>query len=351
VLLALGWVAWPYYSVNELMIAARTGDVPALERLVAWDSVREGLRNDLNALFFKAWNAAKENATSKKESEGLFGAFAEMLVPVMINRVIDNHVTPRAFAPFTLPQVKTDASPTDNPKPEPGLIRAAGKIRWSQIQYAFFTGPFAFRIDVIPEQDPPLRNPVTLLFNWAGNWRLTRVVLPADVLEGIAEKSKDAASSAKKPTAISEDPISAAPASSEATSKEPASEATSKEPAPLDLVLRSKGFKDRNIHEGEFQTYVTLEISVKNITDKDIRAFDGVLTFTDLLDNEILSIRLAINDQVRAGATLNWKGGFEYNQFKDDHQRLRSAKKENLKLKFAPRKVLFADGSSKEYSG
>jgi hypothetical protein len=62
-----------------------------------------------------------------------------------------------------------------------------------------------------------------------------------------------------------------------------------------------------------------------------------------------MSIKIAINEPLHAGATLNWKGAIKYNQFMDAHQRLRGARQENLKMKFTPRKFLFADGTIKEY--
>lgn len=52
-LAVLGWTAWPYYTAYKLVIAARNGDVPTLENLVAWESVREGVRTDANAFFLR----------------------------------------------------------------------------------------------------------------------------------------------------------------------------------------------------------------------------------------------------------------------------------------------------------
>jgi len=46
------WVSWPYYAAYSLLIAFRDGDVSVLEDRVAWDSVRQGLRGDLNAKFW-----------------------------------------------------------------------------------------------------------------------------------------------------------------------------------------------------------------------------------------------------------------------------------------------------------
>jgi hypothetical protein len=114
-------------------------------------------------------------------------------------------------------------------------------------------------------------------------------------------------------------------------------------------MLVSKGFKARNIQAGDYEDDITLQLAFTNVLDKDIRAFDGVITFTDLLDNEILSSKIAINEPLKVGAVLNWNGAIKYNQFMDTHLRLRNEEQKNLKIRFATRKILFLDGAVKEY--
>ena len=107
----------------------------------------------------------------------------------------------------------------------------------------------------------------------------------------------------------------------------------------------SKGFKASSPSSGDFEDDITLDIAFANQSDKDIRAFDGSMTFTDLLDNKILISGVSINKLVKAGGVLHWSGEIKYNQFKEDHQRLRNEDKENIKLVFSPKKILFADGT------
>jgi hypothetical protein len=95
---------------------------------------------------------------------------------------------------------------------------------------------------------------------------------------------------------------------------------------------------------------ITLELSIVNKTDQTIRAFDGILTFTDLLDNELHSSKLTFNNPLAAGSTVKWSGGLDYNEFTDSHRRLRSEELQNIKIKFSPRKVLYAGGSTKEFN-
>lgn len=141
---------------------------------------------------------------------------------------------------------------------------------------------------------------------------------------------------------------SAAPAASKsATTEQPAPKPS--EPSPLHATLLSKGFHNASISSGDFEDAITFTVSFENTSDKDIRAFDGVLTFYDLLDNEILSAKVQINETVKAGSALKWDGVLDYNQFMDTHKRLRGEGKKNLRVVFLPRKVLMADGTNKEF--
>ena len=100
------------------------------------------------------------------------------------------------------------------------------------------------------------------------------------------------------------------------------------EPAVFKVSLLEKNFREANYSTG-ISNAITFAVSFQNLMGKDIRAFDGSLQFTDLLDNTILKAGLAVNDPVDASSTLKWKGELDYNQFRDSHKRLRNA---NLKI-------------------
>jgi hypothetical protein len=129
----------------------------------------------------------------------------------------------------------------------------------------------------------------------------------------------------------------------------PPSTSKPKEPGLLEIALITKGFKASDPMAHDYEDDITFTLSVKSLGNKDIRAFDGTLYFTDLLDNLIMSSSLAINDPVGSAATLMWKGAIRYNQFIDRHQRLRNAEQANTKISFDPTKILFQDGTTKEY--
>ncbi|MDD2467152.1 MAG: hypothetical protein PHI97_24450 [Desulfobulbus sp.] len=121
------------------------------------------------------------------------------------------------------------------------------------------------------------------------------------------------------------------------------------EEPPISATLVKKGFQGSDYKAGILQEAITFSVSFENLTGKDIRAFDGVLIFNDLLDNRVISSSLAINEHVKANSALKWDGQLDYNQFKDSHKRLRSEDQTNLKVTFAARKVLFSDGTTKEF--
>jgi hypothetical protein len=181
-LLAALWIVWPYYAAYSLFIAFRDGDVSVLEDRVAWDSVRQGLRDDVNAMFLETLRA-----DTKKDSSAQFGAgLAAILGPTIINQVVDSYVTPQAIAAVKHAEAsRSSAKEIDNARIDlRKTVQEVGRLRLDQVPYAFFSGgPTTFRIDVLPENDPPLKNPVKLLFKWSGDWKLTRILLPPDVFD------------------------------------------------------------------------------------------------------------------------------------------------------------------------
>jgi hypothetical protein len=58
---------------------------------------------------------------------------------------------------------------------------------------------------------------------------------------------------------------------------------------------------------------------------------------------------LAINETVKSGTLINWSGALKYNQFMEPHQRLRNEAQANMKISFITKKILFVDGTAKEY--
>jgi hypothetical protein len=114
---------------------------------------------------------------------------------------------------------------------------------------------------------------------------------------------------------------------------------------PITASLVKKGWMEREYERNA----VTFTVSFRNLTGKDIRAFDGQLVFTDLLGNEIIGANLAVNDPIETGKSLEWEGKLDYNQFISSHENLRNAETQNIKVNFILKRVLFAGGEIKEF--
>lgn len=325
VLFMLLWIAWPYHAAYNLAIAMKDGDASEIENRIDWEHLRQGLRADLSAMVLQ--NLSRTGSSS---ASGL----AVALAPAIINQMIDGYITPQGLA--NLVGQRRQARDGDK---NPGDRVGGDRLDLSRIQYAFFnSGPFAFKVQLRNEK--PNQEPFTLLFKWDGRWRLNGLVLPKDTFANALDKKPGPPSSpVSAPSRIAGSALAAASNSTLA-------------PAPIQspfrVSLTRKGFKNSDPMNRDFEDDITFALRIENVGKKDIRAFDGTLTFTDLLDNEIHSSLLAINEPIGAGAALVWNGKLKYNQFMDSHQRLRSAAFENLKIKFVPRKLLLADGGMEQ---
>jgi hypothetical protein len=105
--------------------------------------------------------------------------------------MVDSYVTPQAVAAANRANRIDNASSDGVPASFNETIQAARRIRFEQIKYAFFSGgPLTFLVEFIPDHDPPLQHPTKLRFQWDGNWKLTRIMLPSDVVDGLSAAAK-----------------------------------------------------------------------------------------------------------------------------------------------------------------
>jgi hypothetical protein len=156
------WIAWPYYAAYDLATALRDGDSIALENRVAWDSVRQGLRADLNAFLLQGVGS----------DSGAGSGLAAILGPAIINQMIEGYVTPQGLATLMRPSNAASTSERSD------ASRQVRHLDFSRLKYAFFSGgPLTFKVELENEKND--RSPFALIFKWSGNWKLTRLILPA----------------------------------------------------------------------------------------------------------------------------------------------------------------------------
>lgn len=116
--------------------------------------------------------------------------------------------------------------------------------------------------------------------------------------------------------------------------------AAAEKPSPIRVRLAGKDFVTRG-----YQDFMTMSLQFVNDTGRAVRAFDGEVVFTDLLDNEIMTSNVSISDPIDPGATLSWDGEIKHNEFISRHENFRHAELQNMKAKFRLKKVLYQDGT------
>jgi hypothetical protein len=155
----LFWSVWAAAAFYDLTVGLHDADPVALERRIDWIAVRQALREDLSV----------------------------RLAAPSGDRAIDALLSERAIANL-LRTARLDEKGWDA-----AALPGAGNLAafdWQRVSYAFFSGsPFAFRVDIQPDSATH-KEPVVLLFRWTGDWRLTRILLPARAADGPALASQ-----------------------------------------------------------------------------------------------------------------------------------------------------------------
>jgi hypothetical protein len=124
ILVALGWIAWPYYAVYDFANAIQQGDQVVLERRVAWDSVRGGLREDLSAVFARS-------------TQGV--GLAALVGPAIINNAIDYFVTPQGIA--SLLRIAKAPIPNADQRPSSPIDdKQRDSLQLEQVKICIFLG-------------------------------------------------------------------------------------------------------------------------------------------------------------------------------------------------------------------
>jgi hypothetical protein len=154
--IGLGYLVYPYATLYRLGVAVRSGDAVALQTLVDWPSVREGIKEDI-------CDRVAEAPAETKQSNQL-PPFGSGFVRGIATNVIDARVTPEGLvSAATQPGAKEVPS------------GASVTVNW-----AFFGGPSSFVVDLSSEgRSSPIRLQMDLR---EGGWQVTRVWLPPDLL-------------------------------------------------------------------------------------------------------------------------------------------------------------------------
>ncbi len=153
----------PYVSLWSLRTALETGDDRSLATHVDFPSVRASLKEQLRARLTKSGRAEKDPGVGGS----VFGAAADALTSLMVDRAVDTLVTPSGLrallAGSRWPLSKEGTVPT----PLTNSHQPAGQ---PHVRYAFFTGPTRFLVDL---------DGTRLRFGFTGlRWELEQLELP-----------------------------------------------------------------------------------------------------------------------------------------------------------------------------
>lgn len=111
----------------------------------------------------------------------------------------------------------------------------------------------------------------------------------------------------------------------------------------LTVALYDKGYK-----KYDYEDYLTYSLAFENKTNKNIRAFKGSISITDLFDTEIKTISLTIDDPIEAHQIFKSTYTSDYNKFRDEDKRLKGKNMSDLKVVWTPEKIIFSDGTTLE---
>ena len=165
---AFAYVAYPYVTLYRLSYAIRHGDSSALETLVDWDEVREGIKEDVCDTLAEE-PAASDSAAAKpvQEDDTTLPAFGSGFVRGIASHVIDANITPRAI----MAAVKAGSNVPKAAHPAQGQ---------PEIEWAFFDSPTSFSVLLRPSKHAsPIRIQMELRDR---EWKITRAWLPRELL-------------------------------------------------------------------------------------------------------------------------------------------------------------------------
>lgn len=116
----------------------------------------------------------------------------------------------------------------------------------------------------------------------------------------------------------------------------------------VDMEVVSKGFTPADYLNGPYDSTIDFGFKFSNTSDKDVRGVQGEVVFYDIFENEIYRSNLSYDQGIEAQSSFTWNAGIDYNEFFDEHQKLRSMELENLQYEWLPNTIIFADGTKEQ---
>ncbi len=174
----VAYAAAPYVTLYRLAGSIRRGDAGALEALVDWDQVREGIKEDICDTVFDPPPPDAVSPRASKDADAL-PPFGFSFVRGIAANVIDQNVTPSGLVTAAAQFEAVSASGT------PRAERTASASSEPRVIWAFFASPTVFHVELLPPADAGFgHEPIRLEMDLSGNgWKVTRAWLPSSMLK------------------------------------------------------------------------------------------------------------------------------------------------------------------------
>ena len=114
----------------------------------------------------------------------------------------------------------------------------------------------------------------------------------------------------------------------------------------ITVKVSNKRFQASDTDLGRFNDFVWYDAMFSSQLKKRTRSIKGVMQFCDLFGEPRFQIRVTLDDPIEPGSEITTAGiGFEYNQFIDSHNWMRTTDLSDMTFKFQPQAILYADGT------
>ena len=163
VIIAIYLYASPYLALNNIKKAAQAGDADTLSEYIDFPSVKQGLKDQINAQIMKE--------VTQEDTDG-FEALGAMLATAMIDKAVDGIVTPDGVAMMVQGQKpdlngdaveKTDVEQADESK----LDYKTNYITYKSFKVSLSNPDYEDNLDIIMRRD-------------GLSWKVNRINLPLD---------------------------------------------------------------------------------------------------------------------------------------------------------------------------
>ena len=158
-------VAAPYWTVHQMKSAAQRRDGEALAEYIDFPSVRQSLKDQLNALYLKGM------ADDEKMADNPFATLGAAFAGVMVDRIVDAYVTPAGLAQLMAGEKPEFESDPRDEAPEKSQREPLANASMSYESFDKFT------VRIVNADGKEAK---FVLRRRGFGWKLTEIIVPLD---------------------------------------------------------------------------------------------------------------------------------------------------------------------------